>query len=317
MRLASSLVPVFVLLASALARADHGKGNVGGRTISPRTLKPNEMEFDLGIKYQSSDPISDDRIIEETQKGHDIHSTDWLMEYSVGVSYGITDRLAASISLPYSVVSGFRGGELNETPPPNVLITEADRISGLGDLTFLFKEEVMLDPVEMAVIAGVRMPTGATHEKSDDGEHLEADHQPGWGSWDALVGVAVGHQMEDWMFSASALACITTEGRHEFKHGNTLQIAVRAEYQLTELGASPRFFASMELAADMARMDSTDGDRNEDSGGVILSIIPGIKVKMDARTTLGLSVAFPLYQGLYGEQHEERFEIFFGATYGF
>jgi len=317
MRLHPPFALAFILLSASLARADHGKGAVGGRTISPRTLGPGEKELEVGMKFQSSEPVSDQRILDETQKGHDLHSADWMMEYSLGVSYGISDRMAASITLPYSITSGFRAGEVNETPPPNVLMTEADRISGLGDLVFLLKDEVSLDPVEVAVLAGVKMPTGATHEESDDGEHLEPDHQPGSGSWDALIGVAVGKQVDDWMFSASAMARITTEGRHEFKHGNTLVIAARAEYQFSELGSFPRFYASMELAADMARMDSTDGDRNEDSGGVILWISPGVKMKVDSKITLGLSVGLPLYQGLYGEQHEERFEILFGATYAF
>jgi hypothetical protein len=271
----------------------------------------------MGLKYQNSKPLSDEKIIEGTENGHDVHRSDWTMEYSLGVSYGVSDRMAASLILPYSITSGFRGGEENPAPPPNVLFSDADRISGLGDAVFLLKDELTLDPVEVALLAGVKIPTGATHEETDDGEHLEPDHQPGSGSWDALFGVSVGKQVDDWMFSASAMARITTEGRHEFKHGNTLVIAARAEYQISPLGTFPRFYASMELAADLARMDSTDGDRNEDSGGVILWLSPGVKMKVDGNTTLGLSFGIPLYQGLYGEQHEERFEILFGATYAF
>lgn len=317
MRISLGLSIALLFAAASAARADHGKGAVGGRTIPPRTLHQGDAGLEMGLKYQSSQPLSDDRIIDETMKDHDIHSTDWLLEFALGVSYGVTDQLTVSFSLPFSIVSGFRGGELNETPPPDVLISEAGRISGLGDATLLFKYGLAVDPVELAVLAGVKLPTGRTNEETDDGELLEPDHQPGSGSWDALVGVAAGKQFERWMFSASVLARITTEGRHDFKPGDTLQVAFRAEYQITELGLFPRLYATLELASDFEAKDEVDGVKNGDTGGVILSIIPGVKLRVDAHATVALSVALPLYQGLYGEQHEERFEILFGIGYDF
>src|SRR5262249_59449272 len=109
-------------------------------------------------------------------------------------------------------------------------VTEANSVVGLGDMSFLGKYSLATDPVELAVLAGIKIPTGATDRQDNGGNRLEPDHQPGSGSWDPLLGVAALHQFEQFTIGASILWRITTEGRYDFKPGQQVTIAAKGEY---------------------------------------------------------------------------------------
>jgi len=306
---------LLLCLTSAAALADHGKGAVGGKTISPRTLHEDDASVETGFRYQRSETFSDDRLLTESANGHDIHSVDWLAEFSISGSYGVTDHLNVSLSLPFEVIHGFRFVENDGVNPPAV--QEANSIVGMGDSTFLTKYSLNADPVELAVIAGVKVPTGNTGQKDNAGNLLEPDHQPGTGSWDPMIGVAAMHQFEGFTFGGSMLYRYTTEGRHDFRPGQQLTIATKGEVQVAGLGRFPRVYVSLELAEQFTAMDRDLNVRNHDTGGSSLTLGPGARIRVNDHVTFAGSFAFPLYQGLYGEQHKERFEFLFGTGVDF
>lgn len=164
------------LSPAALALADHGKGAVGGKTISPRTLHEEDFSLDMGFRYQKSETFSDQRLLEADANGHDLHSVEWLAEFSTSIAYGVTDHLTMSLSLPMEIVHGFRFVDTG-------VIDEANAITGLGDATPMGKYSLLADPVELAVITGIKIPTGSTNQLANSGSLLEPDHQPGTGSW--------------------------------------------------------------------------------------------------------------------------------------
>jgi hypothetical protein len=100
--------------------------------------------------------------------------------------------------------------------------------------------------VELAVIAGIKIPTGSTSQLANSGTLLESDHQPGSGSWDPLLGVAVARQFEQLTLGSSVLYRITSTGRHDFTPGQQLLFAVKGEYQLLGLGKFPQLYGSLE-----------------------------------------------------------------------
>lgn len=307
---------LFVLcLAASLAIADHGKGAIGGKTISPRTLHEEDASLETGFRYQRSERFSDDTLLTESANGHDIHSADWLAEFVIAGSYGINDKLTVSLSIPFEVLSGFRFVEDDGVNPPAV--NGANSVVGLGDMTLLGKYSISTDPVEYSALLGVKMPTGSTTQKDNSGNFLEPDHQPGTGSWDPLVGVALAKQWERFTFGGSVLWRITTEGRHEFKPGQQVFISMKAEYQLTELGKFPRVFGFLELSEQFSAKDQDDGVKNQDTGGSIMTLGPGLRVRVNEHVTFAGLITFPIYQGLYGIQHEERFEFMFGTSVDF
>jgi len=175
-----SLQLAVLLAASGVAVADHGKGAVGGKTIGPRTLSEESFSLDAGFKFQKTQEFSDQRLTNAALADHDLHGTDWSAEVFVGVSYGVTDRLTVSLSVPFEIVHGFKAGEFDGINPPEVV--EANSISGLGDPTLMGKFRLLDDPVELAVLVGIQIPLGNTRQRADNGEVLEPDHQPGSGS---------------------------------------------------------------------------------------------------------------------------------------
>ena len=67
---------VFLLSIAGAAFADHGKGAVGGKTISPRTLSEESFSLDTGFRYQKSETFSDERLLEADANGHDLHGVE-------------------------------------------------------------------------------------------------------------------------------------------------------------------------------------------------------------------------------------------------
>lgn len=295
---------------SALAFADHGKGALGGKTISPLTLHEEGFSLDMGFRYQKSETFSDQRLLEADANGHDLHSVEWLAEFSTSVSCGVTDHLTLSLGLPFEFVHGFKFVDTGA-------IDEANAIVGMGDATLMGKYALLADPVELAVIAGIKIPTGSTNQLADSGTLLEPDHQPGTGSWDPLLGVAAARQFEQFTLGASVLYRITSTGRHDFTPGQQLLFAVKGECQLLGLGKFPRLYGSLEISEQFAAKDKKGPSKNQDSGGSIIGLGFGLRVRADEHMTVGATFTVPLYQGLNGEQHKERYEFLFGTAYDF
>jgi len=254
-------------------------------------------------------------LLDGAANGHDIHSVDWMAEFTAAASYGITDHLMVSLSIPFEVMSGFRMGEDDPVTGPSVI--EANSIVGLGDMTLLGKYSFVASEIEMAVLVGIKMPTGVTDREDNLGDPLEPDHQPGTGSWDPLVGFAAMEQFERFSIGGSLLFRYTTEGRREFRPGEQLTVAIKAEYQVAGMGKFPRVYVSLELVEQYTAMDQESGARNHDTGGSILSIGPGLRIRVNDHVTFGMTIGLPIYQGLYGEQHEEKFEFLFGTGVDF
>ncbi|MBI3854355.1 MAG: hypothetical protein HY293_01550, partial [Planctomycetes bacterium] len=103
--------------SSVAAFADHGKGAVGGKTISPRSLHEEDFSLETGWRYQRSEAFSDQRLMDGATLGHDMHSVNWLAEFSFAVAYGVSDHLTLSLSLPFEIIHGFRAGEFDGINP--------------------------------------------------------------------------------------------------------------------------------------------------------------------------------------------------------
>ena len=306
---------VVLLSASAVAFADHGKGAVGGKTIGPRTLSEESFSLDVGFKFQKEQEFSDQRLINAATADHDLHGTDWTAEVFVGLSYGVTNRFTVSLSVPFEIVHGFKAGEFDGVNPAEVV--SANSIAGLGDPTLMGKYLLLNEPVELALLAGIQIPLGNTRQRTDDGELLEPDHQPGSGSWNPLLGVAVARQFETFTIGASALYRITSRGRHDFTPGQQVVFAVKGEMQLLGLGTFPRLYGSLELSEQFTAKDMEKSVTNHDTGGSIIGLGFGLRLRATEHLTVGGTFTVPLYQGLYGQQHKERYEILFGTAYDF
>jgi hypothetical protein len=311
LRLLPATVAILCFTATA-ALADHGKGAVGGKTVSPLTLHEGDFSLEMGIRFQEARPLSDAFILAQVTAGHDTHSADWLLEFSLGAAFGVSDRLTIAVSLPFNQINNFRGSE------DGVTMVTADHISGFGDMTVLGKISLLSSPVDVALIAGVKIPTGVTSRVDDIGDPLPSDHQPGTGTWDPMLGVAAGISLDERIrVNASFMVRITTQGSNAFEPGDTMTLAAKLEYQVFNLGSFPRVYATLEIALERIAMDSDAGTLNGDSGGWVASVGPGVRIRFGDHLSAGVTVSFPVYQGLNGVQHHEIFEVAGGVTVDF
>jgi hypothetical protein len=82
-----------------------------------------------------------------------------------------------------------------------------------------------------ALIAGLKMPTGTTHRRSNEGERLETEHQPGTGSWDPIVGASAGTTAGPLRLTASALYQLSGKGAQHTRLGDRVQAGVALSHR--------------------------------------------------------------------------------------
>src|SRR5205085_6937456 len=85
-----------------------------------------------------------------------------------------------------------------------------------------------------ALLGGIKAPTGSTHRRSDEGERLETEHQPGTGSWDPLFGASAATAAGPLRLTVSALYQLSTEGAQHTRLGDRLQGGVALSHHFGE-----------------------------------------------------------------------------------
>src|SRR4051812_914774 len=180
---------LFALSSPALA--DHvGPSSVGpggGLSVfTPDTLDAGDASAGFRLSYSRPEQRSDQKLEALAARDIHAHNTDYNLNASLGVAYGITHHLTVSAELPYVRRDDLREGEHSDVD--GQAINEVARLgspAGIGDLNVLAKYRLTEgEGVGFAVIGGIKVPTGSTHKRSDEGERLETEHQPGTGSWD-------------------------------------------------------------------------------------------------------------------------------------
>src|SRR5262249_56549514 len=109
---------------------------------------------------------------------------------AVSLVYGVPADFTISARVPFIARTDIRKGAHVHPGGGAPAIGTVDVLgdaSGIGDLTLMGQYRVLNDralATEVAVLFGVKPPTGATNRRTDTGEVFDAEFQPGTGSWD-------------------------------------------------------------------------------------------------------------------------------------
>jgi hypothetical protein len=176
------LAPVLrraILLCGALACAspafaDHigpsGVGSGGGMSVfSADTLDAGHWASGFRLTYTRPEQRSDEEL--EALAGQHIHAhnTDYNLNASLGVAYGINHHLTISAELPYVRRDDLREGEHSAVNG----VVQLGSVSGIGDMNLLAKYRLTEGGgAAFALIGGIKLPTGSTHHHSLDGKRL-------------------------------------------------------------------------------------------------------------------------------------------------
>jgi hypothetical protein len=307
-------IVIVLLSVSRVARANHGPGTSGGgsSTISGETLKPGQFSLDLRFDYTEFEHVSraeaERRAIESG--GFDALRRSFV--YTGTLSYGILDDLQVSATIGYYHGEGFIDAEPSEDEPGEAESGIADP-EALTDLFLNVKYRLLRGrPGNLAIVGGVKFPTGRDDVRLNNGESLEPSSQPGTGAYDCQFGLAYSRFLTSHLtMDASGLYTLRT--RHDgFKVGDRFDAGLALAYRLTEsIRSFPQWSVFGEANYIWLGKDDAGGEEgiNNNSGGNTLYLTPGMRVRFNESASLTVAPSFPVWQDLNGDQIESQFKL--------
>lgn len=156
---------------------------------------------------------------------------------------------------------------------------------------------------------GVKLPTGQTNVRNDDGELAERTLQPGSGTTDLLAGAYYSKELADRNFSyfAQTLAQLPLNRRDEYRPGNRLTLDVGVRY-----GVGERLGLLLQANALYKARDQGAEAEPEDTGGKFLFLSPGVSYAFTPKLQAYGFLQLPLYQNVNGVQLVARYSVAMG-----
>lgn len=324
-------------ICAAPAFADHaGAGSFGsGGGISvfgPDTLDGGKWAAGLRLVYTRPEQRSDAELAELA--GHHVHAhnSDYNLNASAGVAFGVTPRLTLSAELPYVRHDDMREGTHSHSGGGATNgVEQLGSVSGIGDVNLLAKYRLTEgEGAGFAVIGGIKLPTGSTTRRSIEGERLETEHQPGSGSWDPMFGASASTNYGAVQLTASALYHVSTRGAQRTRLGNRLQGGLALSHRFGE----PRphthvdthrhhpdtlhehvearrstWDAFVELAGEWEGRQRIDGEVEQASGGSWVWLAPGVRFNTASGWSAGAGIAVPVWQRIRASHPDNRYRL--------
>lgn len=291
-------------------------------TLSANTMQEGNFYVGVNAERVQNKTLSDQTIIEALQNGsYHLHNIDSIDSYSLSLSYGITDKLTLSMQLPYVVRSNIRAGEAENG---SYAVHPHGNAQGIGDISTILQYKVYDKEMKIALLAGVKAPTGKT-DIADAGEVLEADLQPGSGSWDFFAGVALTKDFETFSLHSNIMYKKNTQGIQESELGDIFTYNAAFSYKLIEhkhnqtlhrleekedFGYSVSLF--VELNGEKAYKDTFGGEIANNTGHHVLFATAGTQVAMHNGYSFFMTFSKPVYQNFNGIQNDINYKASLG-----
>lgn len=305
-----------LFLVPVRSMANHGPGASGGGSavISGETLNQGKIELSLREDYTQFERFSEADAAARAAKSGDFDALERGFLTTVDVAYGVTDEFQVGGSIGYFVGDNFVSADRAEDG--SVEVGTADP-QGLTDLVLSGKYRLLRgQPGNLAVVVGVVVPTGRDDVRLSSGETIHPSDQPGTGRWGLPIGVGYSRFLTKQLtVDASALYTFRFE-RNDFKVGDRFDAGVAFAYRLTEsIRKFPQFSVFGEVNNVWLQKDREGGADDPNSGGDILYLTPGFRVRFDPHVALTVAPSFPVVQNLNGEQGDVEFKVAIALTY--
>ena len=178
---------------------------------------------------------------------------------------------------------------------PSADITETWRIRELGDARLSAHHALGNQGWDMQL--GVKLPTGRIKVRNAEGELAERSLQPGTGSTDTLVGASYysrpGHAASSWFAQTNWQHSIAI--RDGYRPGDKFTLDAGWRYGWTDM--------AIQLQANFQIRARDQGpNAEEDSGGRVLYLSPGLSYAINRDTQLYAFVQLPVYTYVNGVQ---------------
>lgn len=234
---------------------------------------------------------------------------------SIALGFGTTERLALFAVVPFVAQKS-----LDQTTPTGRVNRSS---SGFADSS-LFARYTLLqrdrtgETLRLAPFAGFEAPTGED-EDSDRLGRLPRPLQPGSGSWDFFLGLALSRQTLAWEGDIDAGYRFNT-GNDDFKFGDVAFADASFQYRLLprELGSGvPGFlYGVIETNMEWQEKSRVEGRVDPDSGGFRWYVDPGMQF-VTRRYVLEAIVRLPAFEALNGQALGADYEVRVGFRWNF
>ena len=200
------------------------------------------------------------------------------------------------------------------------------RTHGLGDAVLMLKFiplRISSSGHELQLGAGPKIPLGKSDLSDDRGITLNADMQPGSGSWDAI---AWGYFARQLKMRPSSVISLRVVGRingvnreyfgsQSYQFGNSFQVYLGIGDQF--ILANKIITPSLSLRYRQAGPDEINGQVLDNTGGQWINVIPAISWHIRQNTILHLIPEIPLYSDVEGIQLTPTFRMQIGIYHNF
>ncbi len=259
-------------------------------------------------------------------QGRDVHSLGKIQSATVAFFFGLTDFITIGAEIPWVSRSAIFEGEVKDD---EIEVEKLGTAEGMGDLTLTGQVRLYQNPETgktIAIVGGVKLPTGSTGDKDLEGHSFETEFQPGSGSVDLQLGGAVSHPMGPLSLDASTLYIFVNEGAQDVDLGDRFQYNAALAYRVA--GESPGHAHDnsapghphgptldliLELNGEWSDKEVVTGVTDPDTGGNTLYLSPGLRATGEGMAGF-VSVGIPVSNNYNGIQSEPEWRILSGFS---
>ncbi len=205
-------------------------------------------------------------------------------------------------------------------------VTNRVSTQGLGDAVVMAKfvlSRIATSGTEVQIGVGPKIPLGRTDLSDDRGITLNADLQPGSGSWDAVMWGYYARQLKKrptTVLSARVVGRfngINNEylGTQSYQFGHSVQLYLGMGEQL--ILANEIITPSLSFRYRYAAADEVNGQLLSNTGGQWINVIPAISWHFRQNSILHVIPEIPVYSNVEGIQLTPTFRIQIGIYHTF
>ena len=323
------------LLPVVPAHADHPSPSAGGslrggglQVSGPETLSAGTTAVQLTTVFVKPERRRNSTLAGLAGDHVHAHASDYSLRAAFTAAFGISDRLTVIASLPFIRHDEIREGEHSHGHGGAVnSVVNRGSISGVGDATILAKYGLLrTDQGGLALLAGVKAPTGSTKKRDREGERFETEHQPGSGGWDLLLGTAGGVPVGSFQLDGSAMYQRVGKGAMRTRLGDRLVAGLALSRRFGaaddhhpadaegEAHGHSSWDAFAELTTEWEDRQAIAGEPDEHSGGHGVFLSPGVRFNAASNWSAAAQVGVPIRQRIGKSHPDTAFRLAFALA---
>jgi hypothetical protein len=325
-----------MMTTPAFAHHPGGAGNVGGagpiNTLPGTTMGVGEKAVSLTYEYGLFGGLSDYELTQAAAAHQHAHTLASIHSLTLGMAWGVTDNFTLMASMPYVARTDVREGHHSHGPSGNTVDYRGD-VQGVGDLTLLGQYNFYNDynnQLAVSALAGLKLNSGEVGKSDKAGEEFNTEFQPGSGSIDPLLGVAVSKGFGNWSLHGNLLYAFAGDGFNDTNLGDRLHynaaVAYRfgGEAQHEHAKGTPEFHdhslwtydAVLELNGEWQDYEREGEVSNRHSGGNVIFLSPGFRVSF-GDVAGQISLGLPIHADMNGIQSPPGARLRAGISWAF